>query len=133
LPALERFAEVEAELRDSGNRINEMLGSFPLAIAYPFGAYDTVVVATAKRVGYKFGLTVNQDWYYPEVDKPFTIPRTGLVNEIWPKTLSRINGSFQLLKQLIHKQPNPSKMTFASTHMLFSAGPIFSEMLEACT
>ncbi len=128
LPSLERISEIENELRQSGQRIEAELGAFPTSIAYPFGAYDDDVVAATRRTGYKMGITVNQSWHYPAKDSSFTISRTGLVNEVWPKTLLRMNGGFELLRKLINRQPHHWRPV--TGNLILSASYLATDALE---
>jgi len=132
LPNLENAAEIEAEMGFSGCRIQEMLGSYPISMAYPFGAYDQKVSAAAYRTGYKYGVTSNQQWYYSDKDSPYAISRTLLSNEPWIKTLSRMNGSFERIKELIKGKPqHPWKSMLVATKGVKSAGVLTSEALNS--
>ncbi len=133
LPALEKVSEVEDELRLSGNRIEAELGTYPMSIAYPFGAYDENVMGATRRTGYKMGMTVNQAWHYCGQGSQYAIARTGLVNEIWPKTFSRINGSFEILRRLLNQRPHHWKPVAVTSNVLLSAGYLASDALEALT
>jgi hypothetical protein len=138
LPTIKSFAEIEAEMTLSGNRIKEMLGFFPASIAYPFGAYNHKVSTAAYQAGYRYGVTSNQQWYYSDKDSPYAISRTLLSNEPWIKMLSRMNGSFERIKGLIKgKQQLPWKSLVTagnrlrSASTITSAGALTSEALNA--
>lgn len=94
-------AIVEEEMMASGRRIMEELGSFPISVAYPFGACNAAVMETTKRCGYKIALTANQRWYTPGKDGAYNISRTGLSNESWLVTRARINGSYERVKRML--------------------------------
>ncbi|HWY38610.1 MAG TPA: polysaccharide deacetylase family protein [Bacteroidia bacterium] len=85
------------ELIKSGQEIERETGQFPLAISYPFGAYDTMVKEIARKAGYKMGLTV-----FPKVfslaDDKFEIPRIELYNEPFYKSRIRMNANLVGLK-----------------------------------
>ncbi len=50
-------AEQREELEGSMARLEELQGAPVLSIAYPYGAYDDVIVERARSAGYQFGLT----------------------------------------------------------------------------
>jgi peptidoglycan/xylan/chitin deacetylase (PgdA/CDA1 family) len=131
LPTLEKISEIETELQHSGSRILEALGTFPDSIAYPFGAYNDDVIEAAKRTGYKFGIAVDQEWYYPDKASLYTIPRTGLVNEMWLKTISRIDGSFEQLRRIVNGRADHWKPNSATGNMVLSAGSLATYALKA--
>ncbi|MBG8553477.1 polysaccharide deacetylase family protein [Hymenobacter guriensis] len=91
---------VENELEVSAGKIQKAVGEFPLTISYPIGSYTQETIELSKKAGYKLGLAVHQKFYDTNKDDIFAIPRTELYNESWLKTLSRINGSLELVKSL---------------------------------
>ncbi|MDA3818846.1 MAG: polysaccharide deacetylase family protein [Candidatus Delongbacteria bacterium] len=97
---LERKELLEGPLNNSGRRIEEETGEFPLTISYPVGSYDKRTIKAAKKAGYKYGLAVHQRFYNPDNDDLFEIPRTELYNETWLKTKMRINGNLERIKKL---------------------------------
>lgn len=94
-------AEVLEELTQSGRRIEQELGYFPLTISYPVGSYNATTVKLAKQAGYKIGLAVKQQLYNPSIDDIFEVPRIELYNEPWWKTRLRISHLLERIKQLI--------------------------------
>ena len=127
LPTISSFPEIVAEMTSSGNRIQEVLGFYPVAIAYPFGAYDHKVSTAAYQAGYRYGITSNQQWYYSDKDSPYAVSRTLLSNEPWIKTLSRMNGSFKRIRELIKgKQQHPWKSLLMASDRLKSATTLTS-------
>lgn len=101
LDQIEDMNLLEYELKHSRNRIKEELGQFPETISYPNGNYNDTVQDFAKKVGYKFGLAVNQKKYDPSVDGLYEIPRIELFNEPLWKTKLRISGRIQSIKRII--------------------------------
>jgi len=53
-------AALRKQLEQSRNRLADLLGAPPLAVAYPYGAYNEEVVAAAARAGYRLGLTTDE-------------------------------------------------------------------------
>jgi hypothetical protein len=130
LPTLENDVEFHEELYESGKRIQEELGLFPVSISYPFGAYDSNVIRAAKRAGYQLGITVDQQWHYYGVEAQFAISRTGLVNELWPKTLSRINGSFEEIRRFITGRPHHWRPGPMIGNLVMTSSYVAKEVLE---
>lgn len=93
--------EITFELVQSGNRIKEMLGYFPITVSYPVGSYNETTKRLARAAGYKIGLAVKQDVYDPLTSDEFEIPRIELYNEPWWKTRLRISNSLENLKKII--------------------------------
>lgn len=56
-----RRARVSADLARSHDRLLAMLGKPPAAIAWPYGAYDGVLVEQARRLGMVYHLTLDGD------------------------------------------------------------------------
>lgn len=92
--------ELEREMIDSGMKIREHLGSFPGAISYPVGSYNSKVKNMAHRTGYKLGLAVDQKIYNEDKHGRFSVPRIELYNESFFKTRMRIKGTLSRLKSL---------------------------------
>jgi peptidoglycan/xylan/chitin deacetylase (PgdA/CDA1 family) len=80
------------ELVNSGKRIHDELGYFPLTISYPVGSYNETTKELSRQAGYKFGLAVNQQPFNPVKQDSFEIPRMELYNESWWKTNLRIKN-----------------------------------------
>jgi peptidoglycan/xylan/chitin deacetylase (PgdA/CDA1 family) len=93
--------EITYELKQSGNRIKDRLGYFPITISYPVGSYNETTKRLARDAGYKIGLAVKQDVYNPAECDIFEIPRIELYNEPWWKTRLRISNSLENFKKLI--------------------------------
>lgn len=93
--------EITYELVQSGNRIKEKLGYFPMTISYPVGSYNETTKRLAREAGYKIGLAVKQDIYDPSTNDEFEIPRIELYNEPWWKTRLRISNTLENFKKLI--------------------------------
>lgn len=91
---------IEREMIDSGMKIREHLGTFPLSISYPVGSYNGRVKNIAHRTGYRLGLAVEQKIYNEDKHGRFSIPRLELYNESFFKTKLRIKGTISLLKSL---------------------------------
>lgn len=91
---------IKNELFLSAQRIQSNLGHFPLTISYPVGSYNETTIKLSKEAGYKLGLAVKQNIYYPEKDGIFEIPRIELGNESWIKTLLRITNVLEDLKKI---------------------------------
>jgi peptidoglycan/xylan/chitin deacetylase (PgdA/CDA1 family) len=93
--------EIKKELLESGNRIKEELGYFPITISYPVGSYNESTKKLANETGYKIGLAVKQNIYNPKKDDFFEVSRIELYNESWWKTRLRISNSLENIKTLI--------------------------------
>lgn len=89
------------ELVNSGKRIEEKMGYFPVTISYPVGSFNATVKDLAKTAGYKIGLAVKQNVYDPAKDDLFEISRIELYNEPWWKTKMRITNVLENLKSII--------------------------------
>ncbi len=94
LASIKDESELFYELSESAKRIDAELGTFPAAISYPVGSYDERVIACSKRVGYKFGLAVKQQFYNRLNDDIFAIPRVELHHEPMWKCRLRISGVY---------------------------------------
>ena len=94
--------EIRKELMDSALAIQKHLGYFPLTISYPIGSFNENVKRLSKEAGYKIGLAVKQNWYDPDKDDLFEIPRIELYNEAWWKTKWRITHTLEILKKIIN-------------------------------
>lgn len=100
LGALEDEEEIRRELRISGNKISQELGSFPATISYPIGSFDDRVKRIAIEEGYQYGLAVEQRFYNSAADDIMEIPRVELYQEAWWKTGLRISGIYQKARRL---------------------------------
>jgi peptidoglycan/xylan/chitin deacetylase (PgdA/CDA1 family) len=101
LASIKKEEELFFELKESGNRIATELGKFPETISYPVGSYDSRVILSAKKAGYKMGLAVRQQFYETNKDDLFSVPRVELYNEPMWKCKLRINGVYSWLKKQI--------------------------------
>lgn len=101
LGTMDNELEIKKELSESGNRIKEELGYFPITISYPVGSFNVTTKKLAKEAGYKIGVAVKQDIYNPEKDDFFEISRIELYNEPWWKTRLRISNTLENIKTLI--------------------------------
>lgn len=54
-------ARISADLSRSRSRLVAMLGREPVAVAWPYGAYDNVAIEEARRLGMKYHLTLDAD------------------------------------------------------------------------
>jgi len=97
---LEDETEINDELVISSNRILNETGATPPTISYPIGSFDERVKKLAQKNGYKWGLAVEQKFYFPDEDTIFEIPRVELYQEPWWRVQMRINGMYSRLKQL---------------------------------
>jgi peptidoglycan/xylan/chitin deacetylase (PgdA/CDA1 family) len=131
LPLLQDPVELAQELSRSGRRIQEELGFFPESLAYPFGAYDRNVAEAVEKAGYRFGITSNQQWHYAGKESAYEVSRTLLSNEPWLKMRSRINGSFERIRQLVRgPQVQPWKLLILSGKGIGATGAITAEVLN---
>jgi peptidoglycan/xylan/chitin deacetylase (PgdA/CDA1 family) len=99
LATIQDESELSIELNQSGKRIMEELGQFPLAISYPVGSYDERVINISRQAGYKMGLAVKQQFYNTTTDDIFAIPRVELYNESLWKCKLRIKGVYSWVKK----------------------------------
>lgn len=93
--------EIKQELVGSGKRIEDEIGYFPATISYPVGSFNETTKRLSREAGYKYGLAVKQNVYYPSKDDLFEIPRIELYNEPWPKTWLRIQNIIGRLNKII--------------------------------
>ena len=93
--------EIKDELLNSGKKIEEKLGYFPISVSYPVGSFNDQTIQNAKATGYKIGLSVKQNIYNQEKDGLFEISRIELYNESWGKTKLRISNRLENIKKLI--------------------------------
>jgi len=90
------------EFSESASRIHAMTGSRPQTIAYPAGDFDDRIKQLARQAGYQFGLAVTQKRYNLGQHDVMQIPRVDLYADAgWPKTVLRIHGILQEIKNLI--------------------------------
>ena len=54
-------ARISADLSRSRSRMVTMLGKAPMAVAWPYGAYDAITVEEARRLGMVYHLTLDED------------------------------------------------------------------------
>lgn len=101
LAKIESEIEIENELHLSALKIKENTGDFPLTISYPIGSFDERVKIIAQKIGYKFGLAVEQNMYDSAKCDLFTVPRIELYNEPLLKTKLRINGTLEKIKKAL--------------------------------
>ncbi len=101
LGTMEKESDIEQELLDSGNRIKQQLGCFPLTVSYPVGSYDERTKKLSRKIGYKAGLAVKQDIFNPDKEDLFEVSRIELYNEPWLKTKMRITNSLENIKKII--------------------------------
>jgi peptidoglycan/xylan/chitin deacetylase (PgdA/CDA1 family) len=97
-------SEIKFELTESMRMIEKNVGIKPITISYPVGSYNSITKKLSAECGYRIGLAVNQEIYYPEKNDVFEIPRIELYNESWWKTNMRINHSLEKIKQLLRKK-----------------------------
>lgn len=93
--------DILAELKQSGSRIEEELGYFPVTISYPVGSFNKQTKELAKQAGYTIGLAVKQNGYDPRKEDLFEVSRIELYNEPWWKTRLRIINLMPAIKSLI--------------------------------
>lgn len=102
LASIESRAVLQQELEHSRDRIEKEIGSTPIAISYPIGSVNDIVVEGAKRTGYQLGLATGQRACDTAANAdPFRIPRIELYNESWWKTRMRISGHLETIKRWI--------------------------------
>ena len=101
LGTMDNKQEIKDELLNSGKKIEEKLGYFPISVSYPVGSFNDQTIQIAKATGYKIGLAVKQNIYNQEKDGLFEISRIELYNESWWKTKMRISNRLESIKKLI--------------------------------
>jgi peptidoglycan/xylan/chitin deacetylase (PgdA/CDA1 family) len=101
LASIRNEDELFFELTESGRRIKEELGQFPITISYPIGSYDDRVIAASQKAGYRMGLAVRQRFYDLNKDGIFSIPRVELYEEPMWKCRLRISGAYNWLKRIM--------------------------------
>lgn len=92
---------IKFELLDSAKKIEHKLGYLPISISYPVGSYNQTTIKLSKEVGYKIGLAVKQNNFYPLLEDIFEVPRIELYNEPWWKTRLRITNTLENIKTFI--------------------------------
>jgi hypothetical protein len=70
-----------------------------LTISYPIGSFDDRVVRLAEKCGYRYGLAVEQKFFYPGENSEMIIPRVELYQESFWKTYLRISGMIKIFKR----------------------------------
>ena len=103
LATIEDDAELERELKVSGEIIEKQLGSFPISISYPVGSYSDRVKRISEKVGYKIGLAVDQKLYDTDKRNLFAVPRIELYNDSFWRNKIKIYGIESALKSIIGK------------------------------
>ncbi|OFY85160.1 MAG: hypothetical protein A3F72_05110 [Bacteroidetes bacterium RIFCSPLOWO2_12_FULL_35_15] len=101
LGTMDNENEIVFELKQSGKRIEEQLGYFPLTISYPVGSFNKRTKELAKEAGYKIGLAVKQNVHDRRKDDLFEVSRIELYNEPWWKTRLRITNTLENIKKFI--------------------------------
>ena len=101
LGTMDNQQEIKDELLNSGKKIEQKLGYFPISVSYPVGSFNEQTKQIAKEAGYKIGLAVKQNIYNQENDGLFEISRIELYNESWWKTKLRISNRLENIKKLI--------------------------------
>jgi peptidoglycan/xylan/chitin deacetylase (PgdA/CDA1 family) len=99
LASLNDEKEISDELRVSSQIIFNETGKTPQTISYPIGSFDDRVLSLAKQEGYKYGLAVEQRFFYSGRDDFFKIPRVELYQEAHWKLQLRISGIYSRLKK----------------------------------
>jgi peptidoglycan/xylan/chitin deacetylase (PgdA/CDA1 family) len=100
LASLSDEKEILDELRISAQIIFNEMGETPQTISYPIGSFDERVVCLAKQEGYKYGLAVEQCFFYTGQDDLFKIPRVELYQEARWKQQLRMSGIYSKLKKI---------------------------------
>ena len=103
LATIEDGAELETELKVSGEIIEKQLGNFPISISYPVGSYSERVKLASQKAGYKIGLAVDQKLYNTEKQDLFAVPRIELYNDSFLRNKIKIYGIESTLKSIIGK------------------------------
>lgn len=120
----EAFRErLRADLARSHQRLAAMLGKAPVAVAWPYGAYDAVAVEEAHRLGMTFHLTLDED--------PTTIAMLPRINRI---TFRRYKNLRQLDDALTWRQQRTRQLRFVEIGLDGFAGrtpQVQDEMLSA--
>ncbi|MEL6922982.1 MAG: polysaccharide deacetylase family protein [Bacteroidota bacterium] len=86
------------ELLHSARRIETELGDFPATISYPIGSYSSKVKTLSQKLGYQFGLAVDQKKYKTKLHDTFAIPRIELYHEGMLKSWMRATGMWEALR-----------------------------------
>lgn len=100
LASLQNENEIAEELKISGDKIKNELGSFPYSISYPIGSFDQRVISIARSQGYKYGLAVEQQFYKSDAQNLYQIPRVELYQEPWWKVQLRMKGIYSRIKKI---------------------------------
>lgn len=120
----EAFRErLRADLARSRQRLVTMLGKAPVAVAWPYGAYDAVTVEEAHRLGMTYHLTLDED--------PTTIATLPRINRI---TFRRYHNLRQLDDALTWRKQRTRQLRFVEIGLDAFAGrtpPMQEEMLSA--
>ena len=106
LPAL-AAAEQEHEIAASWQALRERLPRARPVIAYPYGLYDSVTIAAARRAGMTAGVTMEGRATGSHPD-PFTIPRLGVGERHGSRSISlRMNDACRPLIVLRNRGAHP--------------------------
>ncbi|MEO6539733.1 MAG: polysaccharide deacetylase family protein, partial [Ferruginibacter sp.] len=103
LATIDDEAELENEIRVSGEIIEQRLGFFPAGISYPVGSYDQRVKEVSKNAGYKFGVAVDQKLYNSIKQDLFEVPRIELYNDSFLRNKIKIYGIETAIKSMIKR------------------------------
>ncbi len=93
-------SSLEAELVESKNLLERIIGHEVLAISYPYGAYDIRVCRAAEKAGYKLGCTIEPNLIVGAT-KPMEIGRFSVLpGDSLLKFKMKISGAYQITKYL---------------------------------
>ena len=102
LASIKDKVRLENELKFSMDRIISECNIVPKTISYPVGNYNDDVKNTAKNIGYKLGLAVNQNFYDTERIDQMEIPRIDVYSDqSWIKTYLNLTNSTSRIKQFL--------------------------------
>lgn len=97
---------VGADLARSRQRLTEMLGRAPRAVAWPYGVYDAVAVEEARRQGMVYHLTLDED--------PMTIAMLPRINRM---TFKRYRHLRQLDDMLTWRKQRTQQLRFVEIEL----------------
>ena len=87
-------ARISADLSRSRSRMVTMLGKAPMAVAWPYGAYDAITVEEARRLGMVYHLTLDED-----STTVTTLPRINRITFRRYRDLRQLDDALTLRKQ----------------------------------
>ena len=91
---------LEAELGESKNVLEGIVGHEVKAISYPYGAFDTRVCGATEKCGYKFGFSVEPS-LVDRTTKPLEIGRVSVLpGDSLLKFKLKVGGAYQITKYL---------------------------------